>query len=64
MRGDLEAFIQEKTEGQGVDIVLEMSGAPTAIKQSRRICRRGGRVSPHGNPGANGRTRHGGRYGI
>src|SRR5215470_16003015 len=28
-RDDLEAFIAERTDGQGVDVVLEMSGAPT-----------------------------------
>lgn len=47
---DLEAFIAEQTAGQGVDVVLEMSGAPTAIRQAMRICRRGGRVSLMGIP--------------
>lgn len=47
---DLEAYIAEETDGQGVDVVLEMSGAPVAIRQAMRICRRGGRVSLMGIP--------------
>lgn len=47
---DLEAFIAERTAGQGVDVVLEMSGAPAAIRQAMRICRPGGRVSLMGIP--------------
>jgi len=49
-QSDLEAYISEKTNGLGVDVVLEMSGAPSAIVQSMRICRRGGRVSLMGIP--------------
>jgi threonine 3-dehydrogenase len=49
-RDDLEAFVAGRTDGQGVDVVLEMSGAPTAIRQAMRICRRGGRVSLMGIP--------------
>jgi threonine 3-dehydrogenase len=49
-RDDLEAFVAERTGGQGVDVVLEMSGAPSAIRQAMRICRRGGRVSLMGIP--------------
>jgi threonine 3-dehydrogenase len=49
-RADLEAFVAARTEGQGVDVVLEMSGAPSAIRQAMRICRRGGRVSLMGIP--------------
>lgn len=49
-RTDLEGFVAERTEGQGVDVVLEMSGAPSAIRQAMRICRRGGRVSLMGIP--------------
>lgn len=49
-RTDLEAFIAKQTDNQGVDVVLEMSGAPIAIKQAMRICRRGGRVSLMGIP--------------
>jgi threonine 3-dehydrogenase len=47
---DLESLIAERTGGQGVDVVLEMSGAPSAIRQAMRICRRGGRVVLMGIP--------------
>ena len=49
-KDDLEAYIAARTGGQGVDVVLEMSGAPIAIQQAMRICRRGGRVSLMGIP--------------
>jgi threonine 3-dehydrogenase len=49
-KSDLEEFVAKSTDGLGVDVVLEMSGAPVAIKQSMRICRRGGRVSLMGIP--------------
>jgi threonine 3-dehydrogenase len=47
---DLEAIVQEKTHGVGVDVVLEMSGAPVAIQQAMRLARPGGRVSLMGIP--------------
>ena len=47
---DAEKEILDHTRGQGVDVVLEMSGAPSAIRQAMRICRRGGRVSLMGIP--------------
>ncbi len=47
---DFEAKVAEWTNGEGVDVVLEMSGAPSAIQQAMRICRRGGRVSLMGIP--------------
>ncbi len=47
---DLEKVIAERTDGEGVDVVLEMSGAPTAIRQAMRIARRGARVSLLGIP--------------
>lgn len=47
---DAEKRVLELTQGQGVDVVLEMSGAPSAIRQSMRMCRRGGRVSLMGIP--------------
>ena len=47
---DVETFIAERTNGQGVDVALEMSGAPSAIRQAMRITRRGGRVSLMGIP--------------
>jgi threonine 3-dehydrogenase len=47
---DLEREIAAATGRAGVDVVLEMSGAPVAIRQAMRICRRGGRVSLMGIP--------------
>lgn len=49
-RQDLEKVIAERTNGEGVDVVLEMSGAPSAIRQAMRIARRGARVSLLGIP--------------
>jgi threonine 3-dehydrogenase len=49
-RANLEEFVKERTDGQGVDVVLEMSGAPSAIRQAMRIARYGGRVSLMGIP--------------
>lgn len=49
-QGDAETFFAEKTRGEGVDVALEMSGAPSAIRQAMRIARRGGRVSLMGIP--------------
>jgi threonine 3-dehydrogenase len=42
--------ILEITDGLGVDVVLEMSGHPTAIRQGFRALRNGGRVSLLGIP--------------
>ena len=47
---DVEKVIMDLTHGHGVDVVLEMSGAATAIRQAMRMCRRGGRVSLMGIP--------------
>ena len=47
---DIEAIVREATAGQGVDVVLEMSGAPAAIQQALRLARPGGRVSLMGIP--------------
>src|SRR5262249_34039933 len=49
-QSDAEAFFADRTQGNGVDVVLEMSGAPVAIRQAMRIARRGGRVSLMGLP--------------
>jgi threonine 3-dehydrogenase len=38
-------MILEETRGNGVDVALEMSGAPTALRQAFRILTPGGRVS-------------------
>jgi threonine 3-dehydrogenase len=42
--------ILDATEGLGVDVVLEMSGHPAAIRQGFRALRNGGRVSLLGLP--------------
>jgi len=38
-------MILDETDGDGVDVVLEMSGAPAALKQAFKILTPGGRVS-------------------
>jgi threonine 3-dehydrogenase len=50
LQADVEQTLLGETRGLGVDVVLEMSGAPTAIRQAMRSCRRGGRVSLMGIP--------------
>jgi threonine 3-dehydrogenase len=47
---DPEAFFKRITRNDGIDVVLEMSGAPIAIQQAMRIARTGGRVSLMGIP--------------
>ncbi|MEO7028036.1 MAG: zinc-binding dehydrogenase, partial [Acidobacteriaceae bacterium] len=47
---DVEARVHEATAGNGVDVLLEMSGHPAAIKQGFRILRMGGRASLLGIP--------------
>jgi len=49
-RGDAQAEIINATSGLGVDVVLEMSGSPLALKQAWRLARFGGRVSILGIP--------------
>jgi threonine 3-dehydrogenase len=49
-KDDVFALIQEQTNGVGVDVVLEMSGHPDAMRQGFRILRTGGRVSLLGIP--------------
>ena len=58
-QNDLERVITERTNGEGVDVVLEMSGAPSAIRQAMRIARRGARVSLLGIPAQPVETRYG-----
>ena len=48
---DVVKIIHEETGGRGVDVVLEMSGAPSAIKQAFKIVTPGGRISLLGLPG-------------
>lgn len=50
--GDAGAFFSKVTNGLGVDVVLEMSGAVSAIRQAMEIARPGGRVSLMGIPTA------------
>jgi threonine 3-dehydrogenase len=47
---NIEELVAAETNGQGVDVVLEMSGAPSAIQQAMRLARPGGRVSLMGIP--------------
>jgi threonine 3-dehydrogenase len=47
---DIEKTVMAQTNGEGVDVVLEMSGAPVAIKTGFRIVRPGGRVTLMGIP--------------
>ncbi len=49
--GDVVAQIKEATDGAGVDVLLEMSGNPTAIHQGFQMLRPGGRASLLGIPG-------------
>ncbi len=45
-----EVLIKEATWGNGVDVLLEMSGHPSAIRQGFRLLRNGGRASLLGLP--------------
>jgi threonine 3-dehydrogenase len=49
--GDVVAQVKEATDGAGVDVLLEMSGNPTAIHQGFQMLRPGGRASLLGIPG-------------
>ncbi|HSA92559.1 MAG TPA: L-threonine 3-dehydrogenase [Terriglobales bacterium] len=42
---DVKARVFDLTDGQGVDVVLEMAGHPDAIRTAFDIVRRGGRIS-------------------
>jgi L-iditol 2-dehydrogenase len=48
--GDLEAEIEECTDGEGVDVVIEASGAEPAITSTLDVVRRGGTVVLLGMP--------------
>jgi threonine 3-dehydrogenase len=48
--GDVVARIREATGGAGVDVLLEMSGNPAAIRQGFEMLRPGGRASLLGIP--------------
>jgi threonine 3-dehydrogenase len=47
---DTAAAFREENEGENVDVVFEMSGAPEAIADAFRIARNGGRVILFGIP--------------
>ena len=47
---DAEAAVRRATAGLGVDVVLEMSGVPSAIHQAFALVRVGGRVQMLGIP--------------
>jgi threonine 3-dehydrogenase len=47
---DAEAAVKASTDGLGVDVVLEMSGVPSAIHQAFDLVRVGGRVQMLGIP--------------
>ena len=47
---DADAAVRQATHGLGVDVVLEMSGAPSAIHQALKLVRLGGRVQMLGIP--------------
>ena len=48
--GDAVEWILQATGGNGVDVVLEMSGAPSAITDAFRAVRNGGRMTLFGIP--------------
>jgi len=50
VRGQAEAAVRAATSGLGVDVVLEMSGVPSAIHQAFALVRVGGRVQMLGIP--------------
>ncbi|HWI63626.1 MAG TPA: L-threonine 3-dehydrogenase [Symbiobacteriaceae bacterium] len=50
MKEDPIEVIRKHTRGYGVDVVMEMSGNPTAIRQSLKSARNGARVSLLGIP--------------
>lgn len=47
---DVVATILRATEGIGVDVVLEMSGSPVAIRQGFQVLAKGGRFTAFGIP--------------
>jgi threonine 3-dehydrogenase len=48
--GDVEGEVMAQNGGNGVDVLLEMSGHPAAIRQGFKILRMGGRASLLGIP--------------
>jgi L-iditol 2-dehydrogenase len=50
MKEDLEVMVNDLTQGEGADVVIELSGALPAISQSFQLARRLGRVGIIGQP--------------
>ncbi len=50
MQTDLAALVNDLTNGEGVDVAIELSGAPPAITQSFQLARHLGRVGIIGQP--------------
>jgi len=50
MKEDLEKIIADLTDGEGADVVIELSGAPPAIFQAFKLARRLGKVGVIGQP--------------
>lgn len=51
-RDDLAVLVADLTGGEGADVVVELSGSPTAVAQCFRLARRLGRVGVIGQPPA------------
>lgn len=49
-RDDVEAAVMERTEGLGVDVLLEFSGVASAIRQGLKVLRPGGEAALLGIP--------------
>jgi threonine 3-dehydrogenase len=47
---DIEAWFRDRNEGEGLDVVFEMSGASNAVRDAFRIVRNGGNVVLFGIP--------------
>ncbi|MBU4224765.1 MAG: zinc-binding dehydrogenase [Chloroflexi bacterium] len=52
MQTDLAGLVNDLTQGEGADVVIELSGAPPAIAQAFQLARRLGRVGIIGQPPA------------
>ncbi len=51
-RDDVVASLMQATDGEGIDVLLEMSGAPPAIDQGFTLLKRGGEAALLGLPPA------------
>ncbi len=50
MKEDLANLVSELTDGEGADVVIELSGAPSAIEQAVTLARRLGKIGIIGQP--------------